>query len=244
MGALRNAELVPKYFPGARAVFYANTYTTPSSLLYKLRNNPNVELMLFNIEKIRDRWLWPAPLITFNVYPAWRFFAAEDLAHWDYMMFRDAQSRITDREQAAVQEWLLSNNDFHVMRDHPSHNGSILSSMWGMKRRGYDALKFNMTGFVEEYVRANPYTLTNDFDQTILRSRIWPMIRATTRVHDSYTCGTQELRGKCTTGFATVRSDDGNFVGNQYNAADERVNKESATAVPEACRRVLEWTYG
>jgi hypothetical protein len=42
-------------------------------------------------------------------------------------------SRFSDREQAAVQEWLESNKDFHFMRDHPNHGTKILGSGWGSK---------------------------------------------------------------------------------------------------------------
>ena len=35
------------------------------------------------------------------------------------------------REQAAVQQWLVSNLTFHVMRDSPHHGSAILAGMWG-----------------------------------------------------------------------------------------------------------------
>ena len=33
----------------------------------------------------------------------------------------------------AVNEWLQSKHVFHVMRDHPGHDLSILAGMWGVK---------------------------------------------------------------------------------------------------------------
>ena len=46
---------------------------------------------------------------------------------------RDLDSRFTDREQAAVVEWLNSNKSFHIMRDHPLHINAILAGTWGCK---------------------------------------------------------------------------------------------------------------
>ena len=51
----------------------------------------------------------------------------------DYYFTRDLDSRLNDREQAAVTEWLNSNKSFHIMRDHPWHGTEILGGMWGCK---------------------------------------------------------------------------------------------------------------
>lgn len=43
------------------------------------------------------------------------------------MISRDSDTYIIDRELAAVQEWMSSNeHTFHVMRDHPYHCIEIL----------------------------------------------------------------------------------------------------------------------
>ena len=46
---------------------------------------------------------------------------------------RDLDSRINDREHAAVQEWLKYNKSIHVMRDHINHDFSMLGGCWGTK---------------------------------------------------------------------------------------------------------------
>ena len=61
---------------------------------------------------------------------AWRFLPLGDPTVSKFMA-RDADSRITHREQAAVQEWLESHMPFHAMRDHPSHYFPMQSGMWG-----------------------------------------------------------------------------------------------------------------
>ena len=47
-----------------------------------------------------------------------RFYAIED---YDVVIIRDADSRLTFRESAAVDAWLASDKTIHAMRDHPWH---------------------------------------------------------------------------------------------------------------------------
>ena len=51
----------------------------------------------------------------------------------DVMVSRDLDSRLTTREQAAVEEWLNTGLAFHVMRDNPQHGTEILGGMWGAR---------------------------------------------------------------------------------------------------------------
>ena len=48
-------------------------------------------------------------------------------------MSRDLDSRLNDREEAAVKEWLYGSRAFHFMRDNPSHGIEILGSGWGIR---------------------------------------------------------------------------------------------------------------
>ena len=49
------------------------------------------------------------------------------------MISRDLDSRFSDREKFAVQEWLNSNKSHHIMRDHPHHDFEVLGGLWGSK---------------------------------------------------------------------------------------------------------------
>ena len=62
----------------------------------------------------------------------WRFLPVLD-PQVDVMVSRDLDSRLTTREQAAVQEWLHTGLAFHVMRDNPMHGTEILGGMWGAR---------------------------------------------------------------------------------------------------------------
>ena len=50
----------------------------------------------------------------------------------DVFICRDADSRLSYREKAAVDEWLESNKALHIMRDHPKgHKTIMLAGMCG-----------------------------------------------------------------------------------------------------------------
>ena len=49
-------------------------------------------------------------------------------------VFRDLDSVATERESAAVKEWMVSKHAFHTMRDHPDHGAMpMMAGMWGAK---------------------------------------------------------------------------------------------------------------
>ena len=73
-------------------------------------------------------------------------------------MSRDLDSRLNEREQAAVQEWLNSNKEFHFMRDHPQHGTTILGCGWGCKMTDMTRFQWKTTwskGFADKMVWAN-----------------------------------------------------------------------------------------
>ena len=63
----------------------------------------------------------------------WRFLPLDDKTV-DVFAVRDADSRLSNREKLAVDEWLSTDRPLHVMRDHPHHgnpNYPIMGGMWG-----------------------------------------------------------------------------------------------------------------
>ena len=61
----------------------------------------------------------------------WRF---EDLFIKDAaVIVRDADSRFTQREVDCVNEWIASDKDFHIIRDHKHHTCPIMGGCFGVK---------------------------------------------------------------------------------------------------------------
>src|SRR5262249_39348145 len=114
MGALRNAELAPAMYPGWICRFYCGTSVPPATR----RRRALAHLPPVQVVDGPEPGDWRALF--------WRFRpAGEDDV--EVMLSRDTDSRLGARERAAVDAWLASDCDFHVMRDPPLHRTSILA---------------------------------------------------------------------------------------------------------------------
>lgn len=124
IGVIKNAKLMRSVYPNWEMIVYYDN-TVPKETLQELEK---LDVVLENSSE-------------YNLYGMfWRFFAAEK-DDCEYAIFRDADSRISEREKLAVQEWINSGKSLHVMRDHPYHRipaGNnqlgILGGMWGIKK--------------------------------------------------------------------------------------------------------------
>lgn len=108
-----------------------------------------------------------------------RFLVADDPEVGHYMV-RDCDSVVSEREAAAVDEWLASGRPFHAMRDWYTHTDPILAGMWG----GIAGVFPDMAGTIAAFRRSTP--LNTNWDQFFLRDQIWPAIRDQVLIHDRY----------------------------------------------------------
>ncbi len=163
VGALKNIELAKKYFPGWICRFYIDNKCDPN--LIETIKGDNVEVVLVESRGTFD-----------GMY--WRFWAAED-PNVNIFLSRDCDSRFTDREVAAIKEWLDSDKDFHIMRDHPYHTVAILGGMWGCRN---GILRINLFKQIKEY---NSYS-AKGCDQDFLGQVIYPFIRERAMEHSEF----------------------------------------------------------
>lgn len=105
----------------------------------------------------------------------WRFFLANSN---DVVISRDTDSRLNTREKLAVDEWLSSDKDFHIMRDHSHHGTEILGGMWGCR----NGILFGIDDLINNYPKDNLYQI----DQKFLKDVIYPKIYDNVLVHDDF----------------------------------------------------------
>lgn len=194
VGAKRNIEGAKKYFPDFICRFYIDKNSRPD--LIQSLNSDNVEIVLVE------------PKDSFHGM-FWRFWAVED-PEVDIFLSRDCDSRFSDREVSAINEWISSDKDFHIMRDHPYHTTAILGGMWGC-RRGLlkDA---NLSQLIERW---NQYH-KKGIDQEFL-SKVYPMIKDYAFEHSEFGLN----YGGDTRPFPTQRVNY-EFVGEIYDENDVR----------------------
>jgi len=105
----------------------------------------------------------------------WRFLPASDPTV-DVVIVRDADSRVNEREAAAVSEWLDSDYGFHILRDHPHHVQVILGGLWGAKR--------GVIPNIGELINRWGHFNNKGIDQVFLEHAVFPIIKNNYLAHD------------------------------------------------------------
>jgi hypothetical protein len=166
VGAIKNAEQSKHFYPGFECWFYIHEETVPKETIEKLKIFDNTKIIFKSgdLNKIK-------PMM-------WRFESIDE-PEVEIMMSRDTDTRFTLREQLAVNEWLESNNIFHIMRDHPHHNFCILGGMFGTKKiPEINSWKNIMNNIIQN---SNRY-----YDQDFLKDYIYPIIKNNSTIHASF----------------------------------------------------------
>ncbi|WP_082742125.1 tetratricopeptide repeat protein [Burkholderia sp. MSMB1078WGS] len=109
----------------------------------------------------------------------WRFLVIDDVAVRRFMV-RDADSLLSERDAAAVEEWLVSNRFFHHMRDYFTHTELLLAGLWGGCTGVLPRLTECMMTYSNEHEGSSRFT-----DQHFLREILWPTVRESILNHDS-----------------------------------------------------------
>jgi len=120
----------------------------------------------------------------------WRFIPMAD-SKVDVVCFRDLDSDLYKREEAAVREFLQSNNILHVMRDNKWHDSKIMGGLWcfrNIKNRelGKGLLKTILKNAQNRIPGKSEAQKGND--QNVLNEHVWPIVLHDAMVHDSFHC--------------------------------------------------------
>jgi hypothetical protein len=198
VGTIRNAELCREIYPDWKMIVYYNE-SVPNKTIVDLKNL-NCELVDMSNSKM---------------YPCFWRFLPSDLSDCEYIIIRDSDSRISEREKLAVYEWINSGKTLHVMRDHPAHRipyGSkelgILAGMWGIKGN-----KFEFEKSILEFQNSNVNLY--GVDQTFL-GKIYELFSDDKITHDEFFDKTP----------FPIKRDGSFFVGGRIDEDDNPVGKD------------------
>ena len=178
------------------------------------------------------------------------------------LLSRDLDSLPSDRETAAVEEFLEDPDSFfHIMRDHPQHGAKMLAGMWDEKLdagNGYGRRKWRQTWrnaaesgllyvprssgysdqiFLERYVKLMRGCENNDPKFAKISRYVWPWIEKVSMAHDAYSC----TDFPNTRPFPTQRKQD---INNHVGSVTSEANILQ-TECPAQCRPKghLDWIY-
>lgn len=203
VGAVVNVLEAKRLYPDWKCRFYT---TDDESICRQL------EYLGAEIVRMDDHWMNRG-----HYYGSlWRFLAVDDA---DICIFRDTDSVVNERELGAVNEWLATDKQWHIMHDHDHHKSSkIMAGMFGY--RHYDEhnvpeslaqqsvrlfdfrCKDSMLGLIKDWLNGSTNT-SKSFDQRFLGDVIHPKINNNVLSHGVY--------GKPFPEHAPCRY--GNFVG-------------------------------
>lgn len=179
-GALRNAQLLPIYFPGWTLRFYVERPHSDDTTKY----SPVPPRILNKLSMMGSEIVYVDAERSHIPPMMWRFLIADDMSV-DVFIVRDSDCRLNDRDFTAVSNWLRTDYAFHCIRDHPSHAGySLLGGLWGARPRQLRSFvsvpwRDMMMGYRTDYVQ----------DMQFLSNAIWPLVQSNAAYcHDSVSC--------------------------------------------------------
>ncbi len=160
-GMLENALMAREYYKNALVYVYAETETVLPEVLKLLQDLPYVKVIPVNTKCMYSARFTPC--------------FESDLP----VLSRDADSRITSRECAAVREWLESDKDFHIMRDDPhGHWSAIMGGMFGVRNGAMRPF----SGAFRKGIEDGQWNCDQDF----LNKNVYPEVRDKAFIHDEY----------------------------------------------------------
>ena len=170
INAIINAEICLELYPDWECRFYYDN-SVPVSIINKLKIYPNVNLINMTNKS------YPFTGLHHSTHMFWRFEAYDDPTV-DVVIFRDTDSYPSEREKDAVNQWLESGKNIHLMREvQPGHHSKIMGGMWGLRKNNkLHSLISTLTNY---------YSRGYSTDQNYLSVIIYPVFDGDRVVHDS-----------------------------------------------------------
>jgi hypothetical protein len=162
VGAIENAKFVASSLPGWTAVFYCGSDV--DTKVRELLQKHNALVLLQD-----DSWHKNGMF--------WRFRAIWEFSY-SHLIFRDTDSRISDREISAINDWENSKELIHIIRDHPYHQTPILGGLWGIKQAARILLP--------EMSAMDEFGIRHGEDQIFLSHCVYPVIKNVAYINDSF----------------------------------------------------------
>lgn len=145
IGAYRNVELAKIWFPDWKVRIYISTKTSI-----------NIKSDNLEIYRMTENQSWDGLF--------WRFLCCDSD---DIVIVRDLDDRLSQRHRFVVEEWLKSDKDLHIIRDHPNHTYPIMGGLWGSR----NGLLKGISEQISKWENKNYYATDQDFLGRILYNK-------------------------------------------------------------------------
>ena len=167
-GGIENTYLQQKYYPSWRCRFYYDK-SVPETIIKQLADL-GAEVILKNDYKDCTRMFW-------------RFECFKDRSIERFIV-RDADSRLNPREADAVEKWIKSEKEFHIIRDNGQHTARILGGLFGANASCIAKIADQYDKMLKEHFASGQHITQKhnirgkyfSSDQDFLGGYIWPLI--------------------------------------------------------------------
>lgn len=173
-GMIKNCEVRNEFYPEFDFLIYYDS-TVPSNIIDTISNFTGIHLIKMSTggdELSATKMMWRFE----------EFFSNEP----KIVLSRDADSLLNIKERLAVEEWLRSDNHFHIMRDHPWHTSSIMGGMCGIRVTNDWNLSALQKPYSNIFRDVRNKNTSWGFDQNFLNTYVYPVIKNTSTKHCSY----------------------------------------------------------
>jgi len=186
-GAEKNAELAKTLLPEFICRFYIDK-ESPIDRIKSLESLDNVEVVIVESASDKDKEFENR---TGFEGMFWRFWAVDD-EDVEIVLSRDCDSRISEREVSAINEWIRSEREFHIIRDHPNHLTPIMGGMWGCRTKVFKEIGFKMKNISQLYHSQKTNSVVGK-DQDFLAEVVYPLVRKKSLEHSEFGISYGEL---------------------------------------------------
>jgi hypothetical protein len=136
-GAIRNIQLAKIWFPEWKVRIYVSDKT---SFTY---SSDNLDVIYRTETQSQEGCFW-------------RF---ESCDSDDIVIIRDLDDRLSERHKFVVDEWLDSDKNIHIIRDHPNHVYPIMAGLWGCR----GGILKDVSKQISKWKNKDYYTTDQDF---------------------------------------------------------------------------------
>lgn len=164
-GMIANCQLIKERFPSARIIiFLAND--VPAHYGEQLSTFSNVTIK--HVERKRGLQ---------NSYDRFEVMDEPDI---DIVFFRDADSRVNERDACCIEDFINDSRALHIIRDHAWQTNLISAGMFGLRK---SLFPYNMGELMKTWLSKHT-DVGYGSEERFLAHMIYPQLRHSMLVHD------------------------------------------------------------
>ena len=173
-GLFRNIELAEEIYPEWVCRVFVSSEGVDETTIRELKDRDNVQVVVRGGDPTYGS--------------LWRLEVADDPTVERFIV-RNVECRLSIREKEAVDEWVESGKEFHMIRDHPWQMTPISTELFGMVVGSYNGVTNKAKSFVMSGHHKKPQGICDAF----LWGYVWPIAQNSCHVNDPFSADSYDF---------------------------------------------------